>query len=743
MIGMALGSPSQPNWPSQDQTVQLPAPSPLGVRDDVVDEWYFDAVPEPLAKKKANKWKAIGGLFRAKNAMANSGANSPFYSLQTQYAAHVSPHESPAEESKPTPPSKTELARQIPLPIPHRTMVGADLTQNGRPVLQKDWEVVKPSIELSRSAKNSEDQALHKYEASYSNSRHFLEYDRNATKPSFLQSDAGPLLNIEIPDIQMERYSVMFGNLLEKPQSSNLLSRRSKVLDKLKTIAIEEEKTRLLQALELPDESHSPSVNLSQDGYLKPRRATSPSFQKSPSFSLFPATPTKVENMVGQLHPDKPSPLQRSYTAPSGPSPRREVFQHPITPLKNGTVMTVSSPAQTTSSTTHGLKSSSDSFFLSPTSSRSSFNGEDFLFDVRPLHPLNEDEDQQWQMVSTEKLVEVGPLRPKHTKVDPVNLPILISLEAGKERQATPPQFKANNVNDDTLAALERPPPKGQDIAPIAATKSRIDQIMSPSPLESLPKVPADERKDILTSSKIPRVESQNLNERSVMLSSGQPHVVVNVNSTNETVDRKAIPAARIVSPAVQAARKRAASRARQPIDSVSEGPTNTSPDSTAIQEARLRAKGLAPVPKIQFNDDGTIVKDDFTESRAVRAAKKQARLLAKKSQETLTIQTSSAAFPLPPELPANKPTKSPVELSIKASNGDSSVGMSPAEVSIARQISVSQRQRQQLLVPVHKTNHMSEDEKIVNRSPSTPMIVEVQRGHRPGKSQDIVIENA
>jgi hypothetical protein len=45
-----------------------------------------------------------------------------------------------------------------------------------------------------------------------------------------------PLLNVDIPDVQMERYSVMFGSLLGKGGSwQTLLARRSKHLEMLKT----------------------------------------------------------------------------------------------------------------------------------------------------------------------------------------------------------------------------------------------------------------------------------------------------------------------------------------------------------------------------------------------------------------------------------------------------------------------------------------------------------------------------
>jgi hypothetical protein len=50
-------------------------------------------------------------------------------------------------------------------------------------------------------------------------------------------SDGGPLLDVSLPDITMERYSVMFGNLLKSdPSRSSLLARRQGNAEKLKPL---------------------------------------------------------------------------------------------------------------------------------------------------------------------------------------------------------------------------------------------------------------------------------------------------------------------------------------------------------------------------------------------------------------------------------------------------------------------------------------------------------------------------
>jgi hypothetical protein len=130
----------------------------------------------------------------------------------------------------------------------------------------------------------------------------------------------GGLLNIDIPDIRLERYSVMFSGVLNPSGTkSSLLERRQATLERLKTISDELEN------------------ELEREG-LRPRRATSPQPMKSPSFSLFPQTPSRQSGMIAvsgsamastsSLAP--PRGLTRSNTSPAYlPSPSRATFELP------------------------------------------------------------------------------------------------------------------------------------------------------------------------------------------------------------------------------------------------------------------------------------------------------------------------------------------------------------------------------------------------------------------------------
>ncbi|KAF1983701.1 hypothetical protein K402DRAFT_160869 [Aulographum hederae CBS 113979] len=122
------------------------------------------------------------------------------------------------------------------------------------------------------------------------------------------------MLDVEIPSVKMERYSVMFGNVLgsnvhQPPaRKQSLLERRRLDTDRVKPLSNKSLKT--------------PDANKPQ------RRATSPSY-RSPSFSLFPRTETTEPHSahstkIGPKPPavHRPRPIQRSQTAPQ-PSPVR------------------------------------------------------------------------------------------------------------------------------------------------------------------------------------------------------------------------------------------------------------------------------------------------------------------------------------------------------------------------------------------------------------------------------------
>ncbi|KAL4752001.1 hypothetical protein BDW72DRAFT_212284 [Aspergillus terricola var. indicus] len=228
MIGIALGSPrllEQFNTASQSQRIPPPTPP-------------YDGRPNSPLQRKPSKWKKIGGLFKAKNAVAPN-ANRPFYQVHA-------PNDGPSQES-------THSIDYKP-----RRRAGTKTV----PIANTE---VWPCLA-------SENETLtHQQES----------------KPN-----PGSFLQVEIPQVEMERYSVMFGGLLNNDRPS-LLARRSRTLDNL-TIPDKESSTPLCPPR---------------------RRATSPAI--SPSFNLFPTVPaSKAAKVLGTRNASEPSDqLRKASTA--------------------------------------------------------------------------------------------------------------------------------------------------------------------------------------------------------------------------------------------------------------------------------------------------------------------------------------------------------------------------------------------------------------------------------------------
>lgn len=174
MIGVALGSPGMIN---KDE----PLPPPR------FDTAIFEPgrMTESPQAYKPSKWKKIGGLFKAKNALTPSPpqlhanmANQPEKSAKTK-ERNNSLEEWPAFEVDP------------------KAVIGG----------------INQSPPRSRSRK----------------------FSMNGRKPPPEEPRVqGPLLSVDIPDIQMERYSVMFSNVVNKNERPSLLARRAKTLDNLR-----------------------------------------------------------------------------------------------------------------------------------------------------------------------------------------------------------------------------------------------------------------------------------------------------------------------------------------------------------------------------------------------------------------------------------------------------------------------------------------------------------------------------
>ena len=407
-IGMALGSPSQNPLPPLPKQASLDDNyHKLSPQTSATEERTYQGKD---AYKQKGKWKGFGGLFSKKSASMPVSPASPLYATQTtaQGNTHrkIRPH---------TLSHGSHSAYQANMPTMHKEVAQDSPRQFKMPVSK--YSNLKPDMHRSHTTPM------------------FQTEQHTPTPPPPPKDDLyeGPpvqapvattsLLEVEIPNVTMDRYSVMFGSVLQ-PKQPSLLVRRQAQLDKLKNLDEElKQRQREIEKLQKQiridkavdenvkslkttnekvksegnvstaitwlcrlDSANTPQEDtnrLEESSLRVPARGPSPVPRtKSPSFSLFPSTPTvRIRNQSPQAF-RKPAPIQRSATAPiSSQSPLKANFEikHTGSKDQSAVLVMVHSPSQSVNSpaSSHHPKWSSD---LSPTSTEASLPSEsDFL----------------------------------------------------------------------------------------------------------------------------------------------------------------------------------------------------------------------------------------------------------------------------------------------------------------------------------------------------------------------------
>jgi len=215
-IGMALGSPAHP------PTIYQPEPA------DAYHDYMRSNSPEhvdgsvdgslsspPVLRRKTSRWKTLGGLFGGKKNTQS------FYQLQPE---------------APQPP---------PVPVEHYVLFDENQqsdkssTYPGGTKSERKSKKNKPDMKRANTAPLNFDFAdPNRYQNQTPEIT--LEGERLGDSGPSHTTCSGGLLDIDIPSIQMERYSIMFSGVLQKSgsttTSSSLLARRQATLDKLKTV---------------------------------------------------------------------------------------------------------------------------------------------------------------------------------------------------------------------------------------------------------------------------------------------------------------------------------------------------------------------------------------------------------------------------------------------------------------------------------------------------------------------------
>lgn len=206
MIGIALGSPGLVN------SHALPAQSSTEVPslNDV------ENTGNAALRRKPSKWKKIGNLFKAKTAVALP-PSPPVYQAQS------SGNSQPLQASD-------SVAR-------------SDAQSQPQHVVRRQKTLRKSAYRNENRTKGGWEHQESDHSNGYHRDNEDAEHQNWATRESKDEqvpklNSNGPvsLLQVEIPDVQLERYSVMFSSVLGKHQQSQpstLLARRDKALGNL------------------------------------------------------------------------------------------------------------------------------------------------------------------------------------------------------------------------------------------------------------------------------------------------------------------------------------------------------------------------------------------------------------------------------------------------------------------------------------------------------------------------------
>jgi hypothetical protein len=729
MIGMALGSPGHAPFAQANVHDNLYAAAA-----DLGAQVHLEGMAEgrPI-NTKAGKWKKFGGLFKPKHNPSIPAATAVPQSSQPQRPGQK--FDAPESKPIPLPKDPPKFSQTFPHPEPA--------------------EADSPPTEDFK--------------------------DNNAT---MLRTQL-PKLDVDIPDIQMDRYSVMFGSLLGGQQSASLLSRRSKVLERLKTTSDENVASEdpLPQPKQLDDAGLSTQVAESEySEQLKPpqssRRATSPTPGRSPVFSLFPQPATTPRRAAATTSQAKPTPLQRSFTAPSRLSPMEETFgtkkPHVVKPSYTKRRKSSISLVETSASTTQGPGWSTDGSCLSPTSSVSSVSDE-ILFDIKKLSMVTENQEPQYEVT-----------KPDGEAVE------LYRARSQKNRAAKPPALKLLPKYSTAEASKPAAPEANESISSSSdATVKSIDEgantipvIIKPNPEYLLPSTHFVPTTRTFKAAKEPPAPESNqiraqtfrvpadVKERSIPEASPP---TVPVSDSPVEIDESAEASHDILAAAVMGTLdhmgEQSSLRAASPMPPDSPGfrvPTPEKPikllvipKNIPISKYALRPSADSHIKADQISRSSSpqpqravtepLVHDQSFSARATRL--QAAPAIPIPAMKKTTAKSNSSSKIVPAQAKNNSKSRGPKpELSIVAPEPTAPVdtshaALSPIEVTVARQVSLSRKQSKRLLItPVaRRFEGLSEDngEKVVNTQALMPVIVDAHKAHRPGKSLAVSIQNA
>ncbi|KAL8694648.1 MAG: hypothetical protein Q9218_000743 [Villophora microphyllina] len=369
MIGVALGSPGHsplPSLPPDEASWTCVSP-------DQKTQASSRSSDKDALRSTGSRWRTLGGLLGKRSGsgqQSTTASRDPDYSPRMTRPQGVYDQALRNAQSTTKPKVKTSITAQSQnhhswewigpahLPVPeicekkNYLLRKTSLRRNHLTRKQtQDGETTGMPRTREQHPVNSKSGAVGEKEGN------------NALQP---KGQLGSLLQVEIPNIELERYSVMFSSLLQPSQQSipnrpsspkrqpSLLARRQVNVPELKTT-----KPPSIERPWMHDELSS-----SRHQAASPNRASSPN--RSPSFSLFPPSPPAHGRKANKQARER-SPLHRSASTPIAVSPSKAKFEFFDT-SDNGRQDQVILIVHTPSEPSESRRQSGMDFYTPPTS---------------------------------------------------------------------------------------------------------------------------------------------------------------------------------------------------------------------------------------------------------------------------------------------------------------------------------------------------------------------------------------
>ena len=264
-IGIALGGPKDnplPPLPVEAVADQkIPTSSAPGWSTASSVEYNSSDPGVDSAKPKARRWHTLGGFFTKKTPSSPALPTLPSYKLQRSSLGN-SHQDGKSFQRHAGPPCRTNSPRRIRSAedtcgvrpggpqkqhFPKGKVKGICTTDFGRAnsAASPQVESVGPKpLPKDISSNNHHHHHHHNNNNNNNNNKNNKNDDKNdnSSKAPRKLIDAPPRIHVEIPNVEMERYSVMFGSLLNETNPLSLLARRNGQLGKLKTVGEWQEK---------------------------------------------------------------------------------------------------------------------------------------------------------------------------------------------------------------------------------------------------------------------------------------------------------------------------------------------------------------------------------------------------------------------------------------------------------------------------------------------------------------------